>query len=64
MDASDYDSALECAREVIRSIRNGVFWPPNPQPPEYDDGLGALCMDRCAARPSLLANPPPPWSPQ
>lgn len=61
---ADYDSALECAREVIRSIRNGVFWPPNPEPLEHDDGLGALCMDRCAARPSLLANPPPPWSPQ
>lgn len=30
------DSALECAAEVVRRIRAGVFWPPGPNAYERD----------------------------
>lgn len=38
------------AERVIRAIRSGVFWPPNPAIPRYPDGLGGLCLDRCVDR--------------
>ncbi len=42
--AADYESADETAREVVRQVRAGVFWPPNdaaaPSFPEFD----AICQ--------------------
>jgi ATP-dependent helicase/nuclease subunit B len=39
------DSAVACAEAVIRQIKAGVFWPPNPDVrPEYDD-FAALFPD-------------------
>ncbi|MBM3494729.1 MAG: hypothetical protein FJX72_10510, partial [Armatimonadetes bacterium] len=62
-DWSDADLALAdvCADEVIRRVRNGVFWPPSSDPRTTDDGIGAICMDACADRRTLVANPPSPW---
>jgi ATP-dependent helicase/nuclease subunit B len=41
---SDYEAADETAREVVRKVRAGVFWPPNdaaaPSFPEFD----AICQ--------------------
>ena len=60
-NADDLDEADECARSVIRSVRDGVYWPPTQEVPSYDDGLAHLCMDRCSERHALLRNPPAPW---
>ncbi len=37
-------SAISCARGVIRSIRQGIFWPP-ARSPEYDDFKGLWFQD-------------------
>lgn len=58
----DFVSAENCAREVIRKIRRGIFWPPAQEPPPFEDGLGGICMDRCAQRLMLHRNAEPPWS--
>ena len=45
--------AHDKAHEIIRQIRNGVFWPPG-KPPMYDDGLAGICMDHCTDRTELI----------
>ncbi len=39
---------------IIRSIRQGVFWPPNP-PPAWPDGLEGICGDAVAGREGKIA---------
>ncbi len=43
--ADQLTAADESAREVIRKIRGGVFWPPNPKPPQYSEEFAAICQD-------------------
>ncbi len=53
--------ADEKAREIIRSIRNNVYWPPNYQNiPEWDP-YGSICQTNLARRwdPSLAQAPRP-----
>ena len=45
--------AHDKAHEIIRQIRNGVFWPPG-NPPMYDDGLAGICMDHCTDRTEVI----------
>lgn len=45
----DLGSAFDEAIRIIRAIRNGEFWEPQ-DPPQYDDGLGLICMDQCIDR--------------
>jgi len=40
--------------EIIRNIRDGMFWPP-ADPPDYDDGLEYICMDRVIDREAIIA---------
>jgi hypothetical protein len=47
--------ADEAARRVISGIRAGVFWPPNPTPPDYCEDLDCICMDHVLG-PSLAAD--------
>lgn len=55
---SDHDSALECAREVIRGVRGGKFWPPTDPPPfppsrtdpGHADVYSGLCLDSSSDR--------------
>ena len=55
---ADHDSALKCARSVIRNVRAGVFWPPADPPPfppsRTDPGradvYSGLCLDSCTDR--------------
>ena len=35
----------ETAREVVRRIRDGIFWPPAAQPPAFSDDFAAICQD-------------------
>jgi hypothetical protein len=44
-DEALYQSAAEVARDVIRKIRQSVFWPPNPQPPIYSEEFASICQD-------------------
>ncbi len=37
LDEAILTSALTCAAGVIRAIREGIFWPPNEQMPEWDE---------------------------
>ncbi len=53
---ADYASAMECAADVVRSIRLGVFWPP-AKPPAFDDGLRRLCWDRVPQREAAAPGP-------
>ena len=50
---ADYASAMDCAADVVRSIRQGLFWPPST-PPSIDDGLQRLCWDRFPQRPAAI----------
>ena len=45
----DLDSAFDEAQRIIRAIRQNIFWPPI-EPPPFDDGLSAICMDTCIDR--------------
>lgn len=37
--------ADEVAKDVIRQIRAGVYWPPAPKPPLYSGDYAAICQD-------------------
>ena len=37
--------ADETAREVIRKIRQQIFWPPADPPPAFSDELAPICQD-------------------
>jgi ATP-dependent helicase/nuclease subunit B len=41
----DLRRADETAREVVRRIRDGIFWPPAAQPPAFCDDFAAICQD-------------------
>jgi RecB family exonuclease len=41
----ELQEADETAREVIRNIREGIYWPPQA-PPQYEDDFTAICQDR------------------
>ncbi len=43
--AADIEEADEVARNVIRNIRRGVFWPPADPPPPFSDELACICQD-------------------
>ena len=43
-------SADDEARRIIRQIRQGNFWPPNRQPPEYSEKFGGICQDNVFER--------------
>ena len=52
-------SADETARQIIRSLRQAVFWPPNPQPPQYSEELAGICQDNVFEK--FLVEEAPPW---
>jgi hypothetical protein len=43
---SDLAEADEAARDVIRKVREEVFWPPVEPPPAYCEDLAPICHDR------------------
>ena len=51
--AQQLDQADRTAVDVIRKIRSGIFWPPNPKPPEYSEDLAAICQDRVFERDNI-----------
>jgi hypothetical protein len=48
--AEELESADEQARQVIRSLRAGTFWPPNETPPAFEDEFSAICQDQALGR--------------
>ena len=38
-------TADDTARDVIRQLREGVFWPPTERPPQYSEDFAAICQD-------------------
>lgn len=48
-DQAMLDDAINDAQQIIRKIRARRFWPPN-DPPKFDDGLRAICLDDCLDR--------------
>lgn len=42
---ADLRDALEVARQVVRDIRAGKFWPPASPPPEFSEDLAVICQD-------------------
>ena len=45
--------ARDTAVNIVRDIRNGVFWAPN-DPPQYADGFEAICMDASPDREAII----------
>ena len=43
-------TADEEACRIVRQIRQGNFWPPNRQPPEYSEKFGGICQDNVFER--------------
>jgi RecB family exonuclease len=41
----DLASADEKAREVVRQVREGNFWPKSDEPPPFSDAYRAICQD-------------------
>jgi ATP-dependent helicase/DNAse subunit B len=41
----DLRRADETARDVVRKIRDGLFWPPAAQPPAFNEDFAAICQD-------------------
>jgi ATP-dependent helicase/nuclease subunit B len=39
-------SADSKAREIVRAIRAGQFWPPTQPPPDFGDDVAPICQDR------------------
>lgn len=42
---AEMESADETARDVIRRVREEVFWPPSPEPPPFSEPYAAICLD-------------------
>ncbi len=49
----ELESADMLAIDVIRKIRGGIFWPPNPKMPQYAEDFAAICQDRVFERDNL-----------
>ncbi len=43
--SAEMESADETARDVIRRVREEVFWPPSPEPPAFSEPYAAICLD-------------------
>ena len=43
-------SADQEAHRIIRQIRQGTFWPPNRQPPQFSEKFGGICQDNVFER--------------
>ncbi|HVS63739.1 MAG TPA: PD-(D/E)XK nuclease family protein [Thermoanaerobaculia bacterium] len=50
----ELEQAEARARDVVRAIRAGIFWPPS-EPPAWDDGYGWIAGDTLADRGRLVA---------
>lgn len=50
---AEYVDAIEKARDVVRQIRAGNFWPPR-EPGQYDDEFSDLCLERHLGREHVL----------
>ena len=48
------ETADEKAREVIRAVRTGNFWPPEPMPPIYAEDFAAICLDNVFEKPAAM----------
>jgi hypothetical protein len=46
--------AVEIAGQIVRKIRDGVFWPPAAETPRYDDGFASICMDGVLDRAAVI----------
>ena len=44
-NAEEIEQADRAAIDIIRKIRRGCFWPPNPKPPQYSEDFAAICQD-------------------
>jgi len=53
-DAATLEGADERAREVIRNLRNAIFWPPAYPAPDYSEDFAAICLDNLYSQPRLL----------
>ncbi len=56
-------AADETAKRVIRSIRGGVYWPPNPKPPMFSEEFASICQDNVFEQfvPQEELEEAPPW---
>ncbi|MBN1591106.1 MAG: PD-(D/E)XK nuclease family protein [Pirellulales bacterium] len=43
--AEELENADETARQVVRDIRAGKFWPPTDPPPPFAEEFSAICQD-------------------
>jgi ATP-dependent helicase/nuclease subunit B len=41
----DLDRADELAFEIVRSVRQEIFWPPADPPPDFSEDFAAICQD-------------------
>jgi hypothetical protein len=41
----DLAEADEVARDVVRGIRQEIFWPPKEPPPDYWEEFAPICQD-------------------
>lgn len=50
--------AIERARQVIRDIRAGIFWPPTYPAPQFTAHLSGICLDAAPPTPEQLEAKP------
>jgi len=51
----EFEAAYRATDDILRKLRDGVFWPPSDAPPRFEDGLGAICQDASLDRAAILA---------
>ena len=44
-DDDTYRDAVQCGRDVIAKVREGIFWPPTSPPPSFSESFSVICMD-------------------
>lgn len=57
-DQTLHRQAVDCAGKILRRMREGVFWPPAPKAPKYDD-FHDIILDQPD---QTVVAPPNPWS--
>lgn len=55
---AEIDDAIEQAKQVVRDIRAGNFWPPR-EPGRYTDEYSDLCLERHLGREGVIAESDP-----
>jgi len=56
--SDELKEADELAFDCIRKIRKGLYWPPEPQPPQFSEDFAGICQDAVFEKFDVAHNTP------